>query len=76
MSKNCLSFLLDSFLFLSECVAEGYSKYQDSEITSELEKYRNFVLENIENIQNEIKHTHDKLNISIESFNELPTEDV
>ena len=76
MSKNCLSFLLDSFLFLSECVAEGYSKYQDSEITSELEKYRNFVLENIENIQNEIKHTHDKLNISIETFNELPTEDV
>lgn len=76
MSKNCLSFLLDSFLFLSECVAEGYSKYQDSEITSELEKYRNFVLENIENIQNEIKHAHDKLNISIETFNELPTEDV
>lgn len=76
MSKNCLSFLLDSFLFLSECVAEGYSKYQDSEITSELEKYRNFVLENIENIQNEIKHTHDKLNISIETFNELPTKDV
>lgn len=76
MSKNCLSFLLDSFLFLSECVAEGYSKYQDSEITSELEKYRNFVLENIENIQKEIKHTHDKLNISIETFNELPTEDV
>ena len=63
-------------MFLSECVAEGYSKYQDSEITSELEKYRNFVLENIENIQNEIKHTHDKLNISIETFNELPTEDV
>ena len=48
MSKSCLSFLLDSFLFLSECVAEGYSKYQDSEITSELEKYRTFVLKNIE----------------------------
>lgn len=76
MSKSCLSFLLDSFLFLSECVAEGYSKYQDSEITSELEKYRTFVLKNIENIKNEIKHTHDKLNISIETFNELPTEDV
>lgn len=76
MSTKCISFLMNSFLYLSDAVESHYSKYQDNEIVSELQKYREYVLENAENIQGEIKHTHDKLNISIESFNTLPTEDI
>lgn len=76
MSINCLSFLLNSFLYSNGCVDSEYSKYQDKQINSELQKYREFVLGNYVDIQNEIKHTHDKLNISIETFSELPTEDV
>ncbi len=76
MSINCLSFLLNSFLYSNECVDSEYSKYQDKQINSELQKYREFVLGNYVDIQNEISHTHDKLNISIETFSELPTEDV
>lgn len=76
MSIKCLSFLLNSFLYSNECVTSEYSKYQDKQINSELQKYREFVLGNYIDIQNEIKHTHEKLNTSIETFNELPTEDI
>lgn len=76
MSIKCISFLLNSFLYSNECVASEYSKYQDKQINSELQKYREFVLGNFIDIRNEIKHTHDKLNISIETFNELPTEEI
>lgn len=75
MSKKCLLFLLESFLYSNECVESAYSKYLDSQIVSELQRYREFVLENAEDIQNEIKQTHEKLNVSIESFNSLPTEE-
>ena len=76
MSINCLSFLLNSFLYSNDCVDSGFSNYQDKQINSELQKYREFVLGNYVDIQNEIKHTYDKLNISIETFSELPTEDL
>lgn len=76
MSMNCLSFLLNSFLYSEECVDSEYTKYQDNQINSELQKYREYVLGNYTNIKNEIKHTHDKLNVSIETFNELPTVDI
>lgn len=76
MSKKCLSFLLDSFLFLSDAVETNYSTYQELEMLSELKRYREYVLRNIEDIKSEIKHTHDKLNISVESFKKLPTEDL
>lgn len=76
MSINCLSFLLNSFLYSNDCVDSGFSNYQNKQINSELQKYREFVLENYVDIQNEIKHTYDKLNISVETFSELPTEDL
>lgn len=65
---------MNSFLYLSDAVESHYSTYQDKEIVSELQKYREYVLRSIEDIQGEIKRTHDKLNINIESFNTLPTE--
>ena len=74
MSTKCISFLMNSFLYLSDAVESHYSTYQDKEIVSELQKYREYVLRSIEDIQGEIKRTHDKLNINIESFNTLPTE--
>ena len=67
MSTKCISFLMNSFLYLSDAVENNYSTYQDKEIISELQKYREYVLENIEDIQREVKHTHDKLNINIDS---------
>lgn len=76
MSTKCISFLMNSFLYLSDVVENHYSAYQDKEIVSELQNYREYVLKNVEDIQSEIKHTHDKLNINIESFNTLPTEEL
>ena len=76
MSTKCISFLMNSFLYLSDAVENNYSTYQDKEIVSELQRYREYVLENIGDIQREVKHTHDKLNISIESFNTLPSEEL
>ena len=76
MSTKCISFLMNSFLYLSDVVENHYSAYQVKEIVSELQNYREYVLKNVEDIQSEIKHTHDKLNINIESFNTLPTEEL
>ena len=67
---------MNSFLYFSDAVENNYSAYQDEEIVSELQKYREYVLKNIEDIQGEIRHTHDKLNVNIETFKTLPTEDI
>lgn len=76
MSNKCLSFLLGSFLFSNEYVETQYSTYQDREIIAELQRYREYVLSEIDDIRAEIKNTKDKLNVCIESFNTMPTEDV
>lgn len=76
MANKCISFLLDSFLYLNTSVESNYSAYQDNDIIRELQRYREYVLKNLEDIQAEIKHTYDKLNISIESFGTLPTEEL
>ncbi len=76
MSKKCIEFLSESFLYLSSAVDSNYSAYKDEVIIDELQKYREHILKNIQNINDEIKHTHDKLNISVETFERLPTEDL
>ena len=52
MSKNCLEFLFNSFLFetgLSSCL---YYNYSDNQIMLELQKYREYVINNFEEIKN------------------------
>lgn len=76
MSNKCLSFLLESFLYTNEYVESQYSTYQDRELIAELQRYREYVLSGIDEIKAEIRNTHDKLNVCIESFNTMPSEDV
>ena len=76
MSVKCFSYLVESFIYSSKCVESYYAEYSDAMIINELQKYRDFVLKNIDEIRGEIKCANNKLNVSIETFNELPTEEL
>ncbi len=76
MSKNCLEFLFNSFLFETGLSSCPYNNYSDNQIMLELQKYREYVINNFEEIKNEIHCENEKLNINIESFGELPTIDI
>ncbi len=76
MSKTCLKFLYNSFLFDNNCIASNYAQYNDKRIIQELEKYREYVLKNLLTIQSEIIRKDNRLNVSIETFNKLPSEDL
>ena len=75
MSKICLNYLRNSFLYSYDLCEKKYSGYSDGEIQGELQKYRNFVVENIEGIKSEIKTDSRKLDICVESFHNLPSQD-
>lgn len=76
MANTGLLYLRESLLFSDTDMNDYYSAYNDKQLRYELKQYRKYVLERLDDIQNEILHTHDKLNISIEMFKELPTEDI
>ena len=76
MSKKCFDFLCNSFLGDKESLSSCFSRYKDGEIKNELKKYRQYVLTNIEEIYGEIKNDENSLNISLDSSEQLPTEDV
>lgn len=68
MSNNLLRFLNDSFLFRRKYIDTNYSKFNDSKLTKELERYRQFCLENAEVESIDPKN----LNILIEGTYQLP----
>lgn len=55
MSVKCFSYLVESFIYSSKCVESYYAEYSDAMIINELQKYRDFVLKNIDEIRGEIK---------------------
>ena len=74
MSKKCMDFLYNSFLYSYSACEQIYSGYTDKEINEELQKYRNYVLDNSVDIRSEIKNENDKLNACFESWHQLPDE--
>lgn len=74
MSKKCLGFLRESFLYSNNNCEQMFSKYIDAELLVELQKYRSFVVDNAPEIQSEIQEGNKKLNICIETFSGFPTE--
>ena len=72
MSKACINYLENSFLFLSEYTIDGYAKFSDNEIQRELQSYRTFVLKNIDSIKQEIDGSKNSINVVIDSFGNLP----
>lgn len=53
MSKKCLEFLQNSFLYDLNALNCEYSIYTENEILSELQKYREYVLSNIKILEME-----------------------
>lgn len=75
MSKKCLKFLINSFLSDVNAINYEYSTYTENEICNELQKYRDYVLSNIDQIQGEILNNKNGLNACLESRGVLPSED-
>lgn len=68
-------FLSESFLFSDTGIEDGFKEYSDTQIRSELDKYRNYILSNIDSIRNEIILDKRKIKITIESFISRPSEE-
>ena len=76
MSQKSLEYLCNSFLFDSLSRANGYNMYSDDDIYDELQKYREYIISNMDEIRGEVRNDCNKLNVCIESCKELPTEDM
>ena len=76
MSKICLNFLRNSFLYSYDLCEKMYVGYSDIEILNELQKYREFVIDNYLSIKSKIKTENKKLNTYVESFQKLPGQDL
>lgn len=69
------NFLTESFLFNDTGIEDGFKDYSDKQIKSELDKYRNYILSNMESIRNEIIMDKRKIKVTIESFDNRPSEE-
>lgn len=76
MSKKCFEFIVNSFLYNFDTCNDLYQGYSDDDIQNELMKYRDYVIKNYNQIEQEINEDFNKLNITIDSFGKLPTEDL
>lgn len=74
MSQKCIDFLLNSFLMDNRFIDTDYSSLSEEDLKDELHKYREYILLNISNIQEDIHSYNGNLNVCIESFNNLPKE--
>ena len=75
MSRKCLEYLLNSFIYDNSAVESQYSLYTDQDLFEELQRYREFVVSHLSEIQKEILKDN-KLNTCIESYSSLPTEEM
>ncbi len=76
MSCIVFDFLTESFLFNSSYIEDGYSKFSDRELQEELLNYREYVINNVNEIFDEVKASSNLTNTTIESFGYLPDLDM
>ena len=75
MSHINFDFLTESFLFGSG-LNDEFSSLSDYELEKELNRYREYVLSNMEEICKEIISDSKKIAVTIESFSERPSEEL
>ncbi len=75
MSHINYDFLTESFLFNDKNIQNGFKDYSDNQIRSELSKYREYILSNMDSIRSEIVLDNRKIKVTIESFDSRPSED-
>ena len=54
----------------------GFSSVSDAELKRELQRYRGYVLSNLEKIRREINENSQKIAVMIESFAQRPKEKI
>lgn len=74
MANIAFDFLTESFLFDERYINENYWQVSEQELLLELQKYRNHIIKNRDNIINEVTRNKNSLNVSLESVGSLPTE--
>jgi len=75
MSHINFDFLTESFLFGSG-LEDKFSSLSDRELEKELNRYREYVISNMEKIRREIIFDSKKISVTIESFSERPSEEL
>lgn len=75
MAHIIYNFLTESFLFNDTGIEDGFKDYSDKQIKSELDKYRNYILSNMDSIRNEILLDKRMIKVTIESFDNRPSEE-
>jgi hypothetical protein len=73
MSQICIDFLRQSFLSNSKLIDSNYSSVSEKDLIKELHRYREHILSNL---QKNILEDNSELNVCIESFNDLPKEEL
>ena len=75
MSHINYDFLTESFLFKDKSIEERFKSYTDKQLRDELDRYRDYVLSNMEMIRKEITLDKRKINVTIESFVHRPSKE-
>ena len=75
MSHINFDFLTESFLFNEKELENVFNKYSDEQIRMELNKYREYILSKMNQIREEVTLDRHRINITIESFENRPSED-
>lgn len=75
MSHINYDFLTESFLFREGYFKDNFKEYTDKELNAELERYREHVLSNIDRIRKEVTLDKRKINVTIEAFENRPSQD-
>ena len=75
MSKIVFDFLMDSKLSYPEYVTNDYSGLSEKELKNELNNYRNHLASHLQEHMEEVKNNN-QISVAIESFGELPDEEL
>lgn len=73
MANIAFDFLTESFLFDNSYINDNFRTLSEDKLQAELQKYREHIHKNFENIVQEVKNNNE-LNVCIESEGELPNE--
>lgn len=68
MSHILYDFLNDSPLFLESYIRDDFSNLTDSDLSRELQRYRDYVMEHLHSLQVEIQNASTRLSVSIQGF--------
>ena len=68
-------FLTESFLFNDKDIEDAFKDYSDQQLRNELDRYRDYIISNLDKIREEVTLDNRKISITIESFESRPSEE-